>query len=266
MKLTSPRAKFERARRHRSELMESGLTWLKEHAAGPMPVGKRVESWENGGEVIIYSVGTHPEKVDDEIALILGDALNDYRSALDHLAWLLVPNDAKQRGRVAENIYFPVSDNEARFPQQFKTKMPGVGDVTRSIISRHQPYRNKSLVEDHPLWLLHHWNRADKHRVLPVIAVGASNLTAKVQNQFDNFEVLQQKIIPNHLYFLPGTDLLWLYGRRPNPKKEHGVLVKWGGSVVIAHEGGKSLEMVLNQIDAAVDAVLSEFEGLPDAI
>lgn len=36
--------------------------------------------------------------------------------------------------------------------------------------------------------------------------------------------------------------------------------------MVIAHGGGKSLEIVLNQIDAAVDVVLSELVGRPGAV
>jgi hypothetical protein len=263
MELVSPRAKFERARVHRRELFEAGLTWLKANASGPMPMGKRVEPWIDGGEVIIYSGGTHPAKVDDGIALMLGDALNDYRASLDHLAWLLVPESEKAKGKVAENIYFPVSGDKSKFRAQIATKMPKVDDVTRSIVERHQPFRNHTLVRDHPLWILHHWNNLDKHRTLPVIAVGASNMTAKSPPSFENFEVFEQKFVPNHLYLLPGTDLFWFYGRRRNPKKDHGVMVKWSGSVWIAHESGRSLEVALNQIDAAVEAVLMEFESLP---
>lgn len=263
MNLTSSRAKFERARVHRSEFLKTGLKWLERHEGEPFPMGKRVEPWKDGGEVVIYSVGRFAKAVPDEIAAIVGDALFDYRAALDHLAWLLVPDVEKAKGRVADIVSFPLSSFREKFPDQFRRTMPGVDDVTRSIVARHQPFQNGAQSLEHPLAILHDWNRFDKHRVLPVMLVNATNVIVTVPEDFKNFEVIDTQRARDPQYLLPGMDLVHIYGHRRKPGMDHSVLIRVQAEVTIGHESGRPIEGVLDRIDTAVDNVLSEFERLP---
>lgn len=258
MRLDSARAKLERARVHRSQLLEAGIDWLQRHGHQPLPMKRRIEPWQDGGEVVIYSVGESPLVVPTEVALILGDALSNYRVALDHAAWsLVIANGEPPR---PDGVYFPIYAERVKFERAFAGKMPGVSDVTRQIVDRYQPFRNGEKFGDHPLYLLNEWNRFDKHRTLPVVAVLAASMSVELPGEYENFEILQRERARDPEYLTPGMDLVRIYGRRRDPSKDNDVRIKVGGTVTIAHESGRPLELLLERIDKVVDAAITELE------
>jgi hypothetical protein len=107
--------------------------------------------------------------------LRIGDVANNFRAALDHLAWALV-----QRGRNAgkltqaqkRNIYFPIAFSRTDFNSALG-KLPGIRRADRAIIRRYQPYlRGKSNVWRHCLTPLPRLTADDKHKeIRPVWSV-----------------------------------------------------------------------------------------------
>ena len=103
--------------------------------------------------------------VPNDIALILGDAIHNLRSALDHLAWQLVEAGG---GTPSKETYFPICET----PQQYASAL-GKGEIKRmrtgaeKVLSSVQPHQTS----DQTLWLLHQLDIVDKHRLL--LTIGA---------------------------------------------------------------------------------------------
>jgi hypothetical protein len=101
-----------------------------------------------------------------ETGLIMGDAVNCLRAALDHLVWDLVqmgthpaltPQQAKQ-------VQFPFAGNLTEFRNQRERRAPGVSDAEWLLIRRYQPYRRDDRGQ--ALRRLRDLSDTDKHRYI----------------------------------------------------------------------------------------------------
>lgn len=117
------------------------------------------------------------------LELILGDFVQNLRSALDFLAWQLVADsdpDALEDEGFARQIQFPIHDAVDGFARSETVQR--VGQRSRELMERFQPFQNLQegthLVN--PLSILQAMSSVDKHRVL-IPALG------KVQ--LDNIEI-----------------------------------------------------------------------------
>jgi hypothetical protein len=226
-----------------------------------MPMQKRIEPWKDGGEVITYSMGQNHLEPPLRIALLVGDALSNYRAALDHLAWQLVTKDGTPPK--PNQVYFPIGLDRLAFAADLRRKMPGVAPVTGSIVERYQPFQHGERARSHPLWILSEWVGVDKHRAVPLSVLYSTRVEATVPDGFPNFRVMAREGRAEPIeYLLPGTDLIRIYGKRIEPRKDPGALVRFGGQATIAHESGRTLEAVLDGVDRVVDAILGEFERM----
>ena len=106
-----------------------------------------------------------------ELPAIVGDAVHNLRTSLDHLAYVLVEKD---RGR-------PLTEDEAKgtfFPIVRDTKQKstpnlvgGVDHAIRAALDEVQPNKAGDPAE-HELAVLHELDRIDKHRRLLVVVEG----------------------------------------------------------------------------------------------
>lgn len=127
----------------------------------------------------------HPKRhgfgiVVDELApvpfrwrLLVGDIANNYRSALDHLAWAIVsrgrtpPSSGKLKPRAEKFIYFPIYEQRAKFNDSLPTKLPGARRADIAKVRRAQPYHHGPRTRPrNSLVLLNDINMADKHRAI----------------------------------------------------------------------------------------------------
>jgi hypothetical protein len=112
-----------------------------------------------------------------DCGLALGDVLQNFRAALDHLAWGLVKVGDDPRPGRPRRVYFPMAESGASFRGQVDQWLPGVPAEYRAIIRRFQPYRRG----DGPKavrWLRNLSDR-DKHRVL--LPAALSHIGANIQ-------------------------------------------------------------------------------------
>lgn len=99
---------------------------------------------------------------------IIGDAVHNLRSALDHLAWALALPEAQ--ATTPRRIEFPIflddptSDPEIR--GAFTKKVQALRPESHAIVDGAQPYKTGD--RHHPLWLLQALWNMDKHRALHV--------------------------------------------------------------------------------------------------
>jgi hypothetical protein len=123
------------------------------------------------------------------ISLVLGDAVHNLRSALDHTVFAAVMSNP-ERPPDTPNVrtMFPVSDSPQGFADQLKRgRLRGLPGRAIRVVDSLQPYHRRNLDPDntrHPLFILDHLENIDKHRRLTLCAcVGTSGQT---RLKFDN--------------------------------------------------------------------------------
>jgi hypothetical protein len=111
------------------------------------------------------------------LAAVAGDALQNLRSALDHLAYELVLLGTGGRGPT-RHVYFPISDDAAKYKTETPGKVQGMRPEAMKAIDAIKPYGGGNDV----LWRLHKLNNVDKHRTLILVgsAYRSANLGAHV--------------------------------------------------------------------------------------
>lgn len=120
----------------------------------------------NGPEGWFTVTARPPSEVPLEIALPLGDCLQNMRSALDHLVCQLTIANNKGPNRATA---FPVWHDEPE-PDERKKFLSPIQKIdlrAQALIEDMQPFQNgKGELADTYLWVLHELNNADKHRLL----------------------------------------------------------------------------------------------------
>ena len=161
--LSEVRMKLDRAKEH-IEIFGRELETFLEH--DPPPFGFRPE--KNRGvdktvEYVLYAIVRKPPP--PEFALVIGDAIQNMRIALEYFAYELSSPKARKSGTTAFPIY-------ARKPKRFNPSgISTVRGYERAFIKRLQPYSASKIPSDDPLAILRKLSNLDKHQLLiPMIA------------------------------------------------------------------------------------------------
>ena len=121
------------------------------------------------------------KKVPIRFSVIAGEIVHHLRSCLDHIVWLL-SSDASKSVKSANRIGFPITLKEPRTKDEiefFQAKIAGVSSVDGiRLIKELQPY-NTPEPADHPLAIIHEFDRIDKHQNL-VLVVGTFTIDFRV--------------------------------------------------------------------------------------
>jgi hypothetical protein len=103
--------------------------------------------------------------ITSEIALTIGDAIHNLRTALDHLAWEVIGNDDGEQNRW---LKFPMGVTQANFEAMCK----GIKTPSVSINEMFKSFQAFPDGIGRSLYILHSLDNADKHTVLtPVVQV-----------------------------------------------------------------------------------------------
>jgi hypothetical protein len=166
--LESARLKLERSRELLEELQTEHDTWgerLDLQFADKPPIYEQLEQHEDGPWVVV--------RCDDRTpvpplrwALLVGDAMHNARTALDHLACRLVEHADKKIDRATA---FPIRRHEPKTAREiatFDAAIKGMSDPHKDSIRKLQPYANPGTVEARRLLTLAGMDNADKHVLL----------------------------------------------------------------------------------------------------
>jgi hypothetical protein len=147
------------------------------------PVSVKVEVQVTGdAAVALVRVATVP-LVRDDCGLTLGDVLQNFRAALDHLAWDLVKIGATPKPAYPQGIYFPMAPSHKSFSKTINTKLPGVPKGQRAVVRRYQPYRRG--MGPQAVRRLRDLSDHDKHRVVvPVTRNVSPHLNIAVESNW----------------------------------------------------------------------------------
>jgi hypothetical protein len=165
------RLKLLRAKDHIDALGNFAYTWGQSH-----PPTVTIEPKEGPGQDRV--IRAHFEPFPAYAGLLVGDALHNLRSSLDHLAYLLA---LRGGGTIVGRPEFPIFRSKADFHRIDKrsgqpTGWSGLRKVAawpegaRKVAEELQPYRHENP-DAHGLWLLHELSNWDKHRTLHLMAV-----------------------------------------------------------------------------------------------
>ena len=113
-----------------------------------------------------------------KLSMILGDALNNMRSSLDHLVCRFVE---LHNGKVGKHHAFPIFSDAATYDErvnQIRGKKDRSGPLDgipadgpeRALIEKVQPYHQGKDWREHPLWILNRMTNFDKHRDIHIAA------------------------------------------------------------------------------------------------
>jgi hypothetical protein len=155
----SAEAKLRRSRQHIAALRE--LNQQTEQAC----VSSITSEWDSVEEHYVYTIGVVPS-VPEEFVLILGDALHNLRSALDHLARAIILHEQLIPIDGPGGTSWPIRTAPDRGPRL----KPEPSAATTAIVDGFQPYHDQRP-DRHPLAVLQELDNADKHRQLLVAVV-----------------------------------------------------------------------------------------------
>jgi hypothetical protein len=156
--------------------------------------------------------------------LLLGDAVHDFRSCLDHIAWALVcggktPPDTLKPGH-RKKIYFPIYDERTDFNDALDRELPGVKLRERAIVRAYQPYvSGKRNRHGQVLFVLNELSKADKHRsIQPVVAFPKHvNWNFSGEPRDCIFRDLAPKTYKGRTRLEPGAELVRFYVKKTGP-------------------------------------------------
>lgn len=119
-----------------------------------------------------------PEIDAQRLSLLIGDCLQSFRSALDHLAFDLASAfTVPMTDDIEKDSTFPILSDVDRSgifgkgPHKWVSAQPkvrGMDPAAQAVIERLQPYKRGQSYDADPLWRLGELNNIDKHRVLHV--------------------------------------------------------------------------------------------------
>jgi hypothetical protein len=172
-------AKIDRGIQHVETLTEKSGISLSPSNRIPM----RLEYEPDTGYHVYRAAAGLSEATIRQWGLIIGDAVHNFRSALDHLVWQLAcyrTGGANLPGvPVSESrrVQFPIDNRRPHEePRRFheNDNLKHVLPEHRAIIYEHQPFGSRQLNIDlpmHPLIRLRNLSNEDKHRIITPIAV-----------------------------------------------------------------------------------------------
>jgi hypothetical protein len=117
--------------------------------------------------VLTISIRENPPP---EIGLVIGDAVHNLASCLDHLVCAL----ARKNGGDCEKTAFPIHTNPDLYAKSSPRRIKDISEPARERIAALQPFKTRpDAPEKSRLAILYELDRIDKHRVL---LVGATTM------------------------------------------------------------------------------------------
>jgi hypothetical protein len=124
-----------------------------------------------------FRLGRFSELPTSEWSVVVGDCVQNFRAALDHMAWHL---SVRERGAHPTRIEFPIFGDQAQYQRDAPRKVAGVPTAATKIIESLQPFHRGPAFAEHPLWKLHELATIDKHRRFHIGHVSLEAVTVSV--------------------------------------------------------------------------------------
>jgi hypothetical protein len=214
-----PKLKIANGRRHVRNLDSEIAAYLSDNPWAQFLVVNR-----KTGQHVIAFTGRAP--IPDTFALIFGDAVHNFRTALDILANDIIALNGVQ----PKKVYFPFGDSAVRFEEQLKTKIGQAPSDIQDIFRSFEPYKGGNET----LRAMHDLDIRDKH--LAIMQAAPSSATPPLPTGRPEYEYIGGDF-PHRLKFTADFSMLKttpidLTGFPFKPNDDIEVLGKIAGSTV----------------------------------
>jgi hypothetical protein len=109
------------------------------------------------------------EELPPRIGILIGESLQQLRSALDHIVWLLSLLTTADPPTSTEFPVYKDATGKGGYARNRQRKIEAVPTAAQAVIDGMQPHLQTAPEED-PLWMLHRLTNDDKHRLTHVVA------------------------------------------------------------------------------------------------
>jgi hypothetical protein len=162
VRLISSQRKFQWGVEHANRVC-GDATAFENGKAYVLDTKKQVRSRE---EVLYECFAVERTRMPEDWPLVLGDAIQNIRSSLDHAIWDITPKRTRSR-RTA----FPIFTDRCEFQVRGSPMIAGIPSPIRTSVENIQPYKTLLGNPDwDPLAILATLNNLDKHRTLVAVA------------------------------------------------------------------------------------------------
>lgn len=242
------RLKIERAKEHIRDLEAAIQAFVGEK---PYTLAARSHPVVAIQHTTLYIAEVKP--IPDRFSLLIGDAVHNLRSTLDHLLWQLVEASG---GTPGPSIQFPVCQGP-KGPHQYVSAMGNseiqkIPQDARDIIQSVQPY----ITVGQNLWLLHHLDIVDKHRLLLTVAQAMDkwgvDVASGLQIRFDEYRFVPL-VVGNEVVNIPTST----YERQAHQDFQLGLEITFGETEV---PEGEPVVYTLNKLADFVDELVEKFD------
>jgi hypothetical protein len=188
--LSSARTKVARAREHMKAIKGATNAFFD---ANPYEVGHRVEAEGRIHVFFLDSYSPPPEA----LGLLVGDAVHNLRSSLDHVAFALAQDGARKAGRTMSqgqirSIQYPIQSAQNDFKEHVrKGRLKYVQSGPKALIEMYQPYNiNRKEPHRSAPGVLASLDNADKHRLIPTLGqvISYERPEGSIDEDFKPFE------------------------------------------------------------------------------
>jgi hypothetical protein len=249
--------KFDRAKSHISETESTIRAFLD---AKPYVVSTKRDPQSRRLIYYLSSVQEPP----DVLSTIVGDALQNLRSTLDHLAWQLVEANGQKPTR---DTSFPIFKDSISYQSGRSTKVTGMSVAVIQIIDGLKPYAGGNA----DLYRLHELNNIDKHRLLLTVGSGfqSVNLAPHMQRIMEkssptdwpakNLDLPDLFVRPaDRLVPLKAEDELFIDG--PDAEVNEKIQFRFDIAFAEAPVHGEPVLPILNQLANLVEEIVTQFK------
>lgn len=179
--LSGVTAKLNRAEEHLATLDASLKAWR-----GSDPYTLTDAKHPDKTEIRFYA---HFKVVPDVLrwGLLAGDCVHNLRCALDHVIW--------EASTIQDtSVEFPIFEDPAKFLSTKRGgglhKIRGIKRAeARDVICRYQPWRNANGADQDSLWLIHEFDRMDKHQVITPVGIIPRNVNLGLVIEYASEEI-----------------------------------------------------------------------------
>jgi hypothetical protein len=177
--------KIERAKKHIEGLNSSMLAF---RLSQPYKISAKRDPRTRQPVYYIDKVDPVPA----DISICAGDAIQNMRTALDHLAYHLFVISPGNAGYEGKHIYFPIFENATKYKSESPRKVKGMKQEFIDAIDALRPYGIDPAAPqergNETLWSLHRLNLIDKHRLLVTVwsVLRAHGITPTIRKQLES--------------------------------------------------------------------------------
>lgn len=238
-------AKLDRAEKHLNDLKTEIAQYT---IAEPKGISTQFESQipevrNKPGISVRVNLQTQPGPT---MPLIVGDMIQNTRSALDHLAFALV---LRNRAHPTPNTQFPIFDDRLG-PQGGVRQVdiqPRASRLANALIEKLQPYYRTDDPSLHPLAMLQELSNIDKHRRLHIVGGYAGNIRVTIRTPVYTMRLVEVSggLAENGalIHAIPAPNASQLSNM--NVKMEHSVVV---GLREFRKDGASPLDALLDDL------------------